>query len=200
MEAKKLIAEVIGTFTLVFAVLLASNTPAFPVPVPIIAGLVVGLFVYSIGHISGCHLNPAVTLSLVSIRKIKPVESVQYIIAQVIGAVLALAAVSSIGIQVETAMGLNDPMVLIGEIVGTAILTFGIAAVVFGKVTSGASGAVIGASLSLGAFLAVLIGAPGFLNPAVALGALSLTPFTLIGPILGGMIGMLLYKFLDASK
>lgn len=197
MEAKKLLAEALGTFTLVFAVLLSANTPAFPIPVPVIAGLVVGLFVYSIGHISGCHLNPAVTLGLVSIRKIKPFESVQYIVAQTVGAVLALAAVTAMGIRIESMIGLSDPMVLIGEIAGTAILTFGIAAVVFGKATSGASGALIGGSLVLGAFLAAMIGAPGFLNPAVALGALSLTPFTLIGPILGGMIGMLLYKFLS---
>ena len=197
MDAKKLFAEALGTFTLAFAVLLASSSTTFPIPVPVMAGLVVGLFVYTIGSISGCHLNPAVTLGILSLRKIKLNEAAFYIIAQTIGAIIALLAALALGTQIN---GVNillfDPLVLAGEIVGTALLTFGIASVVYGKISDGAAGAVIGSSLILGAFTASLIGAPGFLNPAVALAAKSLSISTLIAPILGGILGMQIYKYL----
>lgn len=196
MEAKKLLAEALGTFTLVFAVLMSSSATNFPIPVPVVAGLVVALFVYTIWAISGCHLNPAVTLGLLSIRKITPIEAGKYIAAQVVGALLALVGVTMLGTQITGLIALSDPYVFVGEVAGTALFTFGIASVVFGKISDGASGAVIGGSLILGAFVASLIGAPGFLNPAVALGAKSITLTTLLGPIMGGAIGMLLYKYL----
>lgn len=105
-----------------------------------------------------------------------------------------------LGIQIQPTTGLNIPVVFIGEIIGTAVLTFGISAVVFGKIANGATGAVIGGSLTLGVIIAVLIGVPGFLNPAVALGAQSLTFTTLLGPIIGGVLGMQAYKFLVEDK
>lgn len=197
MDAKKLLAEALGTFTLCFTILLCANSSAFPIPVPVMAGLVVGLFVYTIGAISGCHLNPAVTLGLLSISKVKSMDTVAYIGAQIAGALLALLAVMGLGMQFTGISNilLIDPLVIAGEIAGTALLTFGIASVVFGKVSDGAAGAVIGGSLVLGAFMASLIGAPGFLNPAVALAAKSLTLVTLISPIIGGVVGFQIYKY-----
>lgn len=200
MEAKKLLAETLGTFTLTFAVLLSSTSNNFPIPVPVVAGLTVGIFVYTIGQLSGCHLNPAVTIGLLSIKKITPIEAAKYILVQLVGALLALSAITMMGTNISTPIGLGDKYVLIGEIVGTAILTFGIASVVFGKVADGAKGAVIGGSLILGACVAGLMGAPGFLNPAVALGAKSLSFPVLIGTIAGGIIGMQLYKYLIENK
>lgn len=200
MELKKLIAEILGTFTLTFAVLLSSSAANFPIPVPVIAGLTLALMVYSIGIISGCHINPAVTLGLMSIKKIEPGEAAKYIIAQFFGAFLALVLITILGANITGMSGYNDKFVLIGETVGTAIFTFGIAAVVLGRVADGAKGLVIGASLTLGAIIASLIGAPGFLNPAVALGAKSLNLITLLGPIIGSLIGMQAYKYLIEEK
>jgi aquaporin Z len=196
MDVKKLLAEAFGTFILCFTVLLCANTTAFPIPVPVMAGLVVGIFVYTVGSISGCHLNPAVTIGLFSINKIKAIDAALYLISQVIGALLALLIAINLGNQITELNLSSNPLVLAGELLGTAILTFGIASVVFGKVSDGAAGAVIGGSLTLGAFLASLIGAPGFLNPAVALASESLTITTLIGPLIGGIIGFQFYKVL----
>jgi len=202
MEAKKIIAESLGTFTLAFAVLLSATATNFPVPVPVIAGLTLGLFVYTIGSISGCHLNPAVTLGLLSIKKIKPRESFMYIVAQLVGALFALFSVVVLGIQIpaQSNIFLIDPIIMAGEIIGTTILTFGIASVVFGKISDGAAGAVIGGSLALGAFIAGIIGAPGYLNPAVALAFESLSISTLVAPIIGGILGMQIYKFLVSKN
>lgn len=198
--SKKLLAEFIGTFSLTFVVLLSSATDKFPIPTPVFAGLTLGLFVYFIGNISGCHINPAVTLGLLSIKKIEVSEAVRYIIAQVAGAILALMVMNTLGADVTGQSFLKSKYVFVGEIIGTALFTFGIASVVLGKITSGIKGVIIGSSLLLGASFAVMIGAPGFLNPAVALGTNSLTITTLLGPIIGSIVGMQLYKYLITDK
>jgi len=200
MIPKKLLAELIGTFSLTLVVLLSATSDSFPFPVPIMAGLTVGLFVYTIGAISGTHLNPAVTLGVLSIKKIELPEAMRYIVAQVSGAILALMALKTLDITIPRLGGLAGGAVLTGEIVGTALLTFGIAAVVLEKMNEGTQGFIIGTSLFIGACVATLIGAPGFLNPAVAIGANSLSVNTLLGPIIGSVIGMQLHKFLIAKE
>lgn len=82
---KKLFAELIGTFALTLAVFVSINSH-FPVPTPVIAGLTLGIFVYTIGSISGAHINPAVTIGIRTLKKITTKEAVWYIIAQFIGA------------------------------------------------------------------------------------------------------------------
>ncbi len=197
MMQKKLLAEGIGTFSLVFILLLAANTTDFPIPIPVLAGIVLAMYVYAIGHISGCHINPAVTIGLFSIKKIDKQEAARYIIAQCIGAILAFVALKSLDMNVVGLNWMGLKTVFIGEIVGTIFFTFGIASAVLGKMPDALKGVVIGASLFLGAMVASMIGAPGFLNPAVALGANSLAASTILGPIIGSVIGMKLYEYLE---
>ena len=199
MSIQKLLAELIGTFSLTFIVLLSATNISI-IPTPILAGLTLGLFVYSIGSISGCHINPAVTIGLLSLNKIKMAEALQYIAAQVVGAILALGALMAIGGDFQTIPELNHWSVFFGEAVGAAILTFGVASVVFEKVHQGASGLVIGGSLLLGISFASLMGAPGIITPAVALGLLSPSIETVLGPIIGGVIGMQAYKHLLSGR
>lgn len=194
---KKLIAELIGTFVLCLVVLLASNASNFIVPVPVMAGLTVGLFVYTIGSLSGCHLNPAVTIGILSLGKIGNFEAAKYISAQVIGAVFALATVSVLVITTPSSVSLIGNITIIpGEIIGAAILTLGIASVVYGKISDASIGIVIGGSLVLGALVAGLMDAPGFLNPAVAFASKSISLSTIFAPVMGGVLGMQIYKYL----
>jgi hypothetical protein len=86
MKPKALVAELVGTFGLTLAVLISINNPDFPVSTPVIAGVTLGLFVYTIGGISGCHINPAVTLGLASIGKIELPSALGYLVAQFVGA------------------------------------------------------------------------------------------------------------------
>jgi aquaporin Z len=195
--SKRLIAEIIGTYTLTLVVIASSSIPNFPVPTFILAGLVLGLFVYSIGNISGCHINPAVTLGLLSLKKIKPMDGLFYIIAQFIGALLALLTLSSFGLNLTPVGNLNNNIVFFTELIGTILFTFGIASIVLGKHDDSVKGLIVGGSLALGACIAVLLGGPGFLNPAVAFGAKSLAITTFFAPIIGSVIGMNLYKFLS---
>ena len=84
--------------------------------------------------------------------------------------------------------------IFLAELIGATILTFGIAAVVHGKVSSTLSGIVIGWSLLIGIILASALGSAGILNPAVALALGSLNLSYALGAIAGGVIGVQLYK------
>ena len=193
---KKLTAEFIGTTTLSLAVLLSVTVTDSVLITPILAGLVLGLFVYSIGSVSGCHINPAVTLGLWSISKISTKDAAQYIAAQGLGGLAAFGIVAATIGGVSLGLVAEDVSVFMAELVGTAIFTFGIASVVYGKAADAASGLVIGGSLLLGITLAVALGSGGILNPAVgiALGSTSLS--YVFGSIVGAMIGMRVYKHL----
>ena len=199
MSIQKLLAELIGTFALTFIVLLSATNISI-IPTPVLAGLTLGLFVYTIGSISGCHINPAVTIGLLSLNKIKMAEALQYIAAQLLGAVIATGTLMAIGGSFQTIPELHHWSVALGEGFGAAIFTFGIASVVLEKVHSAASGLVIGGSLLLGSLFASFIGAPGILNPAVALGLSSLSVETFLGPIIGSLVGMQTYKYLLTEK
>lgn len=195
---KKYIAEILGTFALTLIVGL-SLAGSFAVPTPVLAALVLGLFVYSIGHISGTHINPAVTLGAWSIKKISSKDVLGYILAQFIGAGIAMMVIAStVGIPTVT---LSSSMtVFIAELFGTAFFTFGIASAVYGRTPSALSGIVVGGSLLLGVAFAALLGSNGVLNPAVAFGIGSFNLVYILGPILGSILGMNAYKFLSSEK
>jgi glycerol uptake facilitator-like aquaporin len=189
---KKYIAEIIGTCALTLVVGL-SLVGTFPVPTPVLAALTLGLFVYTIGHISGTHINPAVTIGAWSIKKISTQDMMYYILAQFAGASIAtILLVYTVGTPTLTVTG--SWTVFFAELVGTCLFMFGIAAVVYGKVQANLSGVVIGASLLLGITLAALMGSNGVLNPAVALGIKSFNLVYLFGPIVGSVLGMQAYK------
>ena len=195
---KKYLAEIFGTFGLTLAVSLSLGG-FFPVPTPVIAALAVGLLVYTIGHISGTHINPAVTIGLLSIGKIEAKDALGYIIAQFIGAGLAVP-VARLFIRVPLLMPVaNTFSVGLGELLGALFLVFGIVAVVYGKAPAQSSGIVIGGSLLLGISFAASV-SNGVLNPAVALGIGSFSFAYLWGPIVGAVLGAWLFKFLSGEK
>jgi len=195
---KKFLVEGIGTFGLALVVTLGLSGQ-FPVSVPLLAGLTLALFVYSIGHISGCHINPAVTLGLLSIKKIDAREALGYLISQFIGAFLASFVAVQLGAKILPTA--NDSVAIaLAEAIGTAFFTFGIASVVFGRVEKAASGIVVGGSLVFGIALSALAGAAGVLNPAVALSIHLFTPMYILGPVLGSLVGFNLYAWLEQRK
>jgi glycerol uptake facilitator-like aquaporin len=189
----KYIAEFIGTFLLTFGVLL-SVSYGLALPTPVIAGLILGLLVYTIGGISGTHINPAITLGLLSIRKISAKDALMYIVFQFLGACLALILghfLTPAHIQV-----INSWSIFFGETLGTFILAFGVSAVVMQESLSKMGGIIIGGSLLLG----ILFASPfsnGVLNPAVALGIGSFSLIYLISPIIGSVCGMQCMNYLQ---
>lgn len=198
---KKYLAEFIGTFALAFVVLMAvSFTGSLPVAVPLIAGLTLALFVYSIGPISGCHINPAVTLAQLSVKKISAKEAVFYILAQFVGALVAIM-LAKVFVVVSPAVGaVFSGKVFLAEMLGAFFFNFGIAAVVYGKAKEQMSGLVVGGSLLLGVLVASVCGAAGILNPAVAVALNSATIVYVLAPAIGAVLGFQLYRFLIEEK
>lgn len=198
MKLQKYFAELIGTFALAFGVLTSLTVgEAFPVMTPLIAALTVGLFVYTVGEISGAHLNPAVTIGLWTVKKIKTVDGALYLVSQFLGAVLAMLAVRGI-FDIEFVAGVNNDFLTgLGEFMGAFILVFGISSVVHGKTKPAASGLVIGGSLLLGILLSGGTGlSNGVLNPAVAVGIGSFSWLYLLAPVLGAIAAAWVYKLL----
>lgn len=192
---KPYVAEFIGTFSLSIVVFM-SIVAKSAVPTPLLAGIVLALFVYTIGHISGAHLNPAVTIGLWSIKKINWAQGIFYIIAQFAGAAVAILLARYYGVAQLTGAPNNLP-VAIAEAVGAFMFAFGIASVVYGRVSAPMTGVVIGGSLAIGATLAGAYDIGGFLNPAVAFTSGAFNLAFILGPIVGSVIGFQAYKYLS---
>jgi glycerol uptake facilitator-like aquaporin len=192
MNYRPLLAELIGTFLLAFLVRLSLGAQ-FPVATPVLAALTLGLIVYMIGSVSGAHVNPAVTIGLFTIGKIKAIDALGYIVAQFIGAFLAGVAGTAILGSALTSTADSSVMIAVAEAVGAAIFLFGISAVVRKKVPECMSGITVGASLLIGVLAASTVSA-GILNPAVALALHSLTLAYVLGPIIGAVAGVWLYR------
>lgn len=201
MSPKKYIAEAIGTFALSFIVVSAVGFGGvLPVAVPVIAALTLCLFVYTIGPISGSHINPAVTLGLLSIKKISNRDAVLYIGAQIVGAVCAIVLAKMFMIVSPMSMSPFDGNVFLAEMLGTFFFTFGIASVVYGNAKEQMSGVVVGGSLLLGVLIASFAGASGILNPAVAFALNSASLVYVLAPIAGSVLGFQAYKYLGEGK
>ncbi|MFT6361219.1 MAG: glycerol uptake facilitator-like aquaporin [Candidatus Paceibacteria bacterium] len=195
---KKLLAEALGTFALVFVVMSAVATGSLITP--LLAGLTLGLMVYFVGHISGTHINPGVTIGAWSIGKISLEEGAGYIVAQFIGAGIAMLAINAFlpGASADIASAVaaaNTSLVLFAEALGMFFFTFGIASVIYGKTPRNLSGIVVGLSLTLGIIFAS-VGSAGILNPAVAMGLGAFNVMYILGPIIGSILGMQAYKYL----
>lgn len=201
-NAAFVVAEALGTAILT-ATILAVTRSAIGVPyfVALGVGLAMAMLVFMFGATSGAHVNPAVTVGLWSARKVSSARAVAYIVAQFIG---AAAAYSLYNYLVPTGMqNIAGPEfqweVLVAEIVGTFIFTFGVAAAVYQGYEGGQKAAAIGGALALGIIVAG-IASNGILNPAAALGVDSWSKAYVIGPLVGGVLGVNLFALLFADR
>ena len=197
-------AELVGTFIFVFAIIGAVNSGGAFVPLAI--GFALMIMVYATGHISGGHLNPAVSVGVWLRGGIGVGELIVYLVAQLVAA--ALAALLSLVIWPAAA----EPMHLeIGPaILAEALWTFVLVYVVLNTATSkdhpnnSFYGLAIGATVFVGAVALGGVSGGGF-NPAVALG-LSITGqfdwsaywIYFLAPIVGGAIAALVFRVLNA--
>ena len=193
---KKYLAEFLGTFALALAVAL-SLAGKFPVPTPALAAITLGVCVYTFGAISGTHINPAITIGLLTVGRIKIVDAAAYIVAQFAGAAVAKFAAGCLLGSHPPVTAVDNLSVFGAEGLGAFWLATGVIAVVSGKAPSAAAGLTIGGSLLVGiAFAAPISNA--VLNPAVALAIGSFSVMYVVGPIVGAIVAMLLYHFVLA--
>ncbi len=223
---KKYLAEMIGTFVLTFlgcgaAVALGCGSDTASIVGTAFAfGLSVVAMAYTIGGISGCHINPAITLGVFLSGKISAKDCGMYIIFQVIGAILAAAVLAGIVASgdpspiITTATGANACSYgvtngLIVEIVLTALFVL----VVLGATskTNGATNNFAGLAIGLSLILIHLVGihfTGTSVNPARSIGpalfeggkALSELWVFIVGPFIGGAIAAVIWKCISTDK
>jgi glycerol uptake facilitator protein len=194
---KKYTVEFFGTFVLTLVVAL-SLAGYFSISTPILAVLNVGLFVSALGHISGSHINPAITIGLWSIKKISGVETLKYIISQFIGAWVSMIIFPLIT-QTTVPTNLVSPSyytIALAEFAGMFIYGFFIVAFMK-RSPEHLFGIFIAGSLLLGIAIASLFGSAGMINPAVAFGTGYFSFMYLIAPLVGSILGMNVYKYFD---
>jgi len=199
MSLHKYFAEFFGTFTLALIVTL-SVAGKFPVPTPVLAAAVLGTFVYTIGFVSGAHINPAVTLGAWSINKISTKDAMGYIISQLVGALVAMFVARMLVGALLPAMPQPTLVMGLGELIGTLLLTYGVASVVYGKTDKQLAGLVVGSSLFIGIAAAGVMGSAGVVNPAVSLSLGLFNPIYIVGQVIGGVTGFWVFKFLAKQK
>ncbi|HEX4003662.1 MAG TPA: aquaporin [Candidatus Acidoferrales bacterium] len=219
---QKLVAEFIGTFAVVFIAagaicadqyLHAAGAPGIgPLGAALAYGLAVGAMVSAFGHISGGHLNPAITIGCWVTKRLGTIQSLCYVTAQLLGAVAGgytLSAILPESTWRPVSLGAPDLASDFTRMHGMALeaaLTFAVVVVAFATVIDARGSFRQAAGLPIGLAVAIgyLVGAPftgAAMNPARAFGpALALTPHHWqnhgvywVGPLFGGVLAGVIY-------
>ncbi|PZR75744.1 MAG: porin [Chthoniobacterales bacterium] len=202
------VAEFIGTFFLVLTVGCTVIPGAAGVIAPLAIGAALMVMVYATGHISGAHLNPAVTLAVFVRGRCKAKDVIPYWVAQLLaGLAAACVAVYLVG-KSGTPMELtNVPLVFVAEFLFTFALAFVVLNSVTSKDTANNSfyGLAIGMTVMVGAFSVGSISGGAF-NPAVAVGLviMNLVHFAnvwihIVAELAAGLAAGLIFKVLNPA-
>ncbi len=215
---KKYVAEFIGTFVLVFfacgtaAVVGCDPSGSGYLLTALAFGLVIVAMAYSIGNISGCHINPAVSIAMLASGKMNVKDFIGYVIAQFLGAI-AGAAVLMAFIGKDSGLGANalyeNDIIksLIIEIILTCVFVLAILGVTSKESNSHVAGIVIGLALTLVHILGISFTGTS-VNPARSFGpalfvggdALANVWVFIVAPLIGGLLAALIYRFLSSVK
>ncbi len=225
---QRLVAELAGTFILVFSVI---GTAAFAsqntnwVGVALAAGIAVLASAYAVGHISGGHFNPAVTLGAAAAGRFAWSDVLPYIGAQIVGGALATTVLLGIGagalggdvfqLFTATSNGYGEhsplqfalPSVLLAEVVATAVFLYIILGVTDRRAPSGFAPLAIGLALAALHLVTIPV-SNASLNPARSIataiyggpGALEQLWAFIVAPIVGALIAGFTYGFLFDRK
>src|SRR6478736_1447535 len=227
--SKRAIAEFLGTFWLVFggcgSAVLAAAFPQLGIGfygVALAFGLTVLTMAYAIGHISGCHLNPAVSIGLAAGRRFPAKDLLAYVIAQIGGGiagagVLLVIASGKAGFDLNGGFASNgyaahspDGYSLVSCFVAEVVLTFFFLMIIMGATDRRASPGFAPIAIGLGLTLIHLIGIPvtnlsvnpaRSTGPAIFVGGWALAQLWLfwMAPIVGGTLGGFAYAWLGAT-
>ena len=224
---KKYFAELIGTLALVLigcgSAVIAGKFIGFA-GIAFAFGLTVLAMVYAIGNISGCHINPAVTISMWVAGKTKVKDAIFYIIAQCVGGIigagilwaiasgnadfsLAKSGLGQNGYGVHSPAGYSLVACFIAEVVLTALFLF----VIFGSTHKDAPKGFAGVSIGFTLVLIHLVGIPitgTSVNPARSLGpavfvggdALAQLGVFIVAPIIGGIIAAIIWRYVFEGR
>jgi aquaporin Z len=221
---QRLLAECVGTFWLVFggcgSAVLAASFPEVGIGllgVSVAFGLTVLTMAYSIGHISGCHLNPAVTLGLACAGRFSWSDVAGYMVAQIVGATLAAAVLYEIasgapGFSLAAGFAANGygdhspgKYTMLAALLSETVLTAMFLVVILGATDPRAPAGFAGIAIGLALTLIHLIGIPvtnlsvnpaRSTGPAVFVGGWAMAQLWLfwLAPLAGAVLGATLYR------
>jgi aquaporin Z len=222
-DLKKYLAELLGTFVLVFmgcgSAVIAGGNVGF-LGIAFAFGLSVLVMVYAIGPISGCHINPAITIAMFMNGKISSKDAAAYIVVQCIGAIIASGLLLAVmtghpGYDLATnGLGQNGfgeaspgNFSMLSGLIAEVILTFIFLMVIFGATSRAAPAGFAGIAIGLSLTLIHIVGIPVTgvsVNPARSIGpaliaggtALSQLWLFIVAPIIGGLIAAVVWKYL----
>ena len=227
MDTQKYAAEAIGTFWLTFtgcgSAVIAAGFPQVGiglVGVSLAFGLSVVTMAYAIGHVSGCHLNPAVTVGLAAGGRFPAGQILPYVIAQVVGAIVAagvlyLIASGAPGFDLAKGFASNgydahspgQYSLLAGfitEVVMTMMFLFIIMGATHGRAPAGFAPLAIGLALTLIHLVSIpvtntSVNPARSTGPALFVGGWALAQLWLfwVAPLIGGALGGVLYRWLS---
>jgi aquaporin Z len=222
-DTQKYLAELIGTFVLVFigcgSAVVAGKEVGF-LGISLAFGIAVLVMVYAIGSVSGCHINPAITIAMLVNGKINGRDAGVYIICQCIGAILASVLLFAImtglpGYNIATnglgqnGYGIASPggFPLMSALIAEVILTFIFLMVIFGATSKAAPAGFAGIAIGLSLAMIHIVGIPitgTSVNPARSIGpalivggtALSQLWLFIVAPIIGAVLAAFVWKYL----
>jgi aquaporin Z len=218
---RRSVAEAFGTFALVFVGTAVIASKYFPdaqfgvLGIALAHGLVLSVAITATMSISGGHLNPAVTVGLLVARRVELRTAGAYIVAQLIGAVLAALLVKAVyPLGVTRPIGLGTPSIANSIVFSQAVmmetvLTFFLVSAVFGTVVNPDAPKIGGFGVGLTLLFDVLVGGPvtgSAANPARAFGPALVSGQWVgqivywIGPLLGGILAALLWEYVLLPK
>ena len=222
---KKYLAEMLGTM---FLVLMGCGSAVFAgdqigfLGISFAFGLTVLVMVYAIGPVSGCHINPAITVSMVISRGMDKKEAMMYVIFQCIGAVIGafmlylmatnffsgmIGSLGQNGYGTSSPAGYSMGVGFVAELIFTALFIM----VILGATSSKANGKFAGIAIGLALVLIHLVSIPitgTSVNPARSFGpalfagsvALSQLWLFIVAPVLGAVLGSYLWKILSTEE
>lgn len=232
MNIKKYIAEAFGTFVLVFfgcgtAIVCGGATGGFGggmlgvFTIAAAFGLAIVAAAYAIGHVSGCHVNPAVSLAMLINGKLSVIDFIGYVIGQLIGAFAASGVIELIkrmaspdlhgfgsnGFAGLSARGITIKGAIIVEVILTFVFILTILGVTASEKTSNIAGIVIGLTLTFVHIIGIPLTGTS-VNPARSLApavfeggaALSQVWVFILAPFVGAALAALVFKFIFAPK
>ena len=220
---KKYICELFGTLVLVLfgcgSAAIAGQTLG-TLGIALAFGLSIVAMAYVIGDVSGCHINPAVSLGMLIDGRISAKDFIGYVISQCIGAIIAAAILMFLinsanlggvattglganGFGAASSIGINMTGALITEIILTAVFVFTILGVTASEKTASVAGIVIGLTLTFVHIMGIPITGTSVnparsLGPALLLGgqALSQVWVFIVGPLIGAILAAVIYKLI----
>ncbi len=210
-DLKKYLAEFIGTFVLVLVACGVAGQTGGQLDVTSLAfGLVIVAMAYSIGNVSGCHINPAVSIAMLVSRKLSLKDFCGYVVAQFLGAIAGAAVLQGI-VQDVTKLGTNAlyngnaGISFVIEAILTCIFVLAILGVTSRAENSNVAGLVIGGALTLVHLLGInftgtSVNPARSFGPALIAGNLNDIWVFLLAPLVGGILAALIYQFLDGKK